>query len=208
MSVNVGRSAWLNTGSRYVRSSIVKTPVAGRVAARAGNLDGDRQSDEDNHGGTGQAVYAYAREDAAWWEEVTGRELGPAAFGENLTLEGVNCSRALIGERWRVGTTELQVTAPRVPCFKLAALMGDPAFVRRFTKANRPGAYLSVVREGEIGAGDEVEVVSRPDHDVTVSLVSAALLLDHSLLPRLEPARAQLAPRFADFLESRLRSAR
>jgi MOSC domain-containing protein YiiM len=203
LSVNVGRPAPLATGSRVVLSSIVKAPVEGSVAVRAAGLEGDEQADRVHHGGVSKAVYAYASEDAAWWEDVLGQELGAAAFGENLTLAGVDCSGARIGERWRVGGAELRVTGPRVPCFKLAALMGDPRFVRRFARANRPGAYLGVTREGDVAAGDAVDVVHRPGHDVTVALVAAATLLDASLLPALEPARGDFTPELAAFVAAR-----
>ena len=125
----------------------------------------------------------------------------PAARGVNL--EGVDCTGAEIGERWRIGTAELVVTASRVPCAKLAAAIGEPTMVRRFTQANRPGAYLGIAREGELGAGDDVEVVHRPGHGVTVGLVAAATLLDPSLLPRLEPARADFTEKLADWIATR-----
>jgi MOSC domain-containing protein YiiM len=118
------------------------------------------------------------------------RPLGPGAFGENLTFRGVDVSGALIGERWAVGTTVLEVCQPRLPCFKLGLRMGDPRFPRRFAAADRPGAYLRIIRPGDIGAGDAVEVVERPDHDVTVALVARAYLRDHTALPHLLTAPA------------------
>ncbi len=203
ISVNVGRPADLRIGRRVVRSSIVKRPVDGRVAARGVNLEGDAQADRENHGGETQAVYAYAAEDAAWWSAELGRRLGPAAFGENLTLAGIELNAARIGERWRIGTVELRVTAPRIPCVKLGAVMGDPGFLRRFARAGRPGAYFAIAREGELGAGDTVEVLHRPDHAVTVALVAEAVLLDASRLPELEAARGDFTPKMAAFLADR-----
>ena len=102
-------------------------------------------------------------------------------FGENLTTEGVDVSGAVIGERWRVGTVELEVCQPRLPCAKLGTRFGDLRMVKRFGEASRPGAYLRIVTEGELGAGDEVEVLSRPEHGITVALVSDAILVDDSL---------------------------
>ena len=201
VSVNVGRPAPLATGRRVVPSAIVKAPVTGPVAVRGVNLEGDDQADRTVHGGPDQAVYAYASEDTAFWSDVIGRELGPAAFGENLTLAGVDVSGARIGERWRVGTTELRVAGPRVPCFKLEARIGVPGFQRAFLHAGRPGAYLAIAEEGVLEAGDAVEIVHRPEHDVTVALVIEALLLDRSRLGELEPARPDMLPKLAGWYE-------
>lgn len=194
LSVNVGSVAEFRAG-RARSSAIVKTPVALRVAVRDVNLEGDDQADRRVHGGPDQAVYAYARESYEWWESQLGRSLAPGTFGENLTLSGVDVEGALIGERWAVGSTLLEVTAPRIPCFKLAARMGDPGFVKRFGAARRPGAYLRIVEEGQLEAGDSVTVVERPDHDVTIALLNEALLFDHSLAPRLLPAVDAIAER-------------
>ena len=151
------------------------------------------------HGGPDKAVYAYASEDAAWWAAELGREVPPGMFGENLTTEGVDVSGAVIGERWRVGTVELEVCQPRLPCFKLGIRFEDPRMVRRFGQASRPGAYLRIVREGELGAGDAVEVLSRPEHGVTVALVSDAILVDESLRPA-AAAAPELAEGLAKYL--------
>jgi MOSC domain-containing protein YiiM len=184
VSVNVGPAADFRAG-RAKRSAIVKAPVVGPVAVRGVNLDGDEQADLRVHGGPDQAVYAYARASYAWWERELGRALAPGTFGENLTVDGVDVDGAVIGERWAVGTCVLEVTGPRIPCFKLAARMGEPAFVKRFAAARRPGAYLRVVTEGALAAGDELAVVSRPEHGVTVALANEAMLFDHDLAVRL-----------------------
>jgi MOSC domain-containing protein YiiM len=201
VSVNVGRPAPLATGRRVVQSAIVKPPVSGPVAVRGVNLAGDEQADKLNHGGPDQAVYAYASEDAAFWGDVLDRELGPGAFGENLTLAGVDVSGTRVGERWRIGTAELRVAGPRVPCFKLEANLGVPGFQRAFLHAGRPGAYLAIVEEGELEAGDAVEIVHRPDHEVTVALVIEALLLDRGRVGELAPARADMLPKLAGWYE-------
>jgi MOSC domain-containing protein YiiM len=186
ISVNVGTPKALDTGARIVETAIWKSPVAGRVKVRGINLDGDRQADRAVQGGRAKAVYAYAVEETRLWEEELGRPLGAGAFGENLTTEGVDVSGALLGERWRIGSTLLEVVQPRLPCANLGLRMDDPAFVRRFARASRPGAYLKIVAEGELGAGDaiEVDLAGRPDHGVSVRLVSDAMLVDHSLIPR------------------------
>ena len=202
VSVNVGRPRTIavRRSGAPVESAIGKQPVAGRVRVAGVNLAGDDQADRTVHGGPDKAVYAYASEDAAWWAAELGREIVPGMFGENLTTEGVDVSGAVVGERWRVGTVELEVCQPRIPCFKLGIRFGDPLMVRRFGEANRPGAYLRIVREGELGAGDAIEVVDRPAHGVTVALVSAAILLDDALR-----ARAATAPELARGLAKYLR---
>lgn len=189
VSVNVGRPTVIGTRKgRPVASAIVKAPVEGRVRAEGVNLVGDDQADRRVHGGPDKAVYAYAREDADWWEGELGATVPDGAFGENLTTAGVDCTNAIIGERWRVGTTLLEVCQPRVPCFKLGLRFGDPQMLKRFALASRPGAYLRIVEEGELGAGDAVELVDRPDHGVTIRLVSDAMLLDETLLVQALPA--------------------
>jgi MOSC domain-containing protein YiiM len=201
LSVNVGRPRKVDSGRRTVLTAIWKTPVEGRVAVRGVNVEGDDQADRSVHGGPDKAVYAYAIEETRAWEAELGRQLGAGAFGENLTIEGLDVSGALLGERWRVGTTLLEVVQPRLPCFKLGLRMGDPAFVRRFGRASRPGAYLRIVEEGELGAGDPVEVDTGalPDHGVSVRLVSDAILLDHDLIPQVLEA-PQLLPSIREWM--------
>ena len=202
VSVNVGRPAPLSTGRRVVESAIGKQPVEGPVAVRGVNLDGDDQADHAAHGGPDQAVYAYASEDIAFWSEQLGRELGwGAVFGENLTIAGVDVSGARVGERWRIGTAELRVTAPRIPCFKLEARIGVPGFQKRFLHAGRPGAYLAIERAGSLQAGDAVEVVHRPDHGVTPRLIVETMWLDRSRLAEVEPALPDMALNLAEWYE-------
>jgi MOSC domain-containing protein YiiM len=197
LSVNVGRPAPFRVGDRTLISAFVKTPVSGAVAARGVNLEGDEQGDRRHHGGHDQAIYAYASEDAAWWGEQLGRPLPPVTFGENLTLAGVDVSGASIGEIWRIGSVQLRVAGPRVPCSKLAASLGDPRLQKRFLHAGRPGAYLAIAGEGVLEAGDGVEIVHRPEHAVSVTLVIEALLIDRSRLAELEPARSDMLPKLA-----------
>jgi MOSC domain-containing protein YiiM len=165
-----------------VLTAIWKHPVGGPVAVRGVNLDGDDQADRGVHGGPDKAVYAYAREDIQWWEQELGRTLGEAPFGENLTVRRLPVTEAVIGEKWALGSVLLQVAQPRLPCFKLGLRMGDPRFLKRFAAAQRPGAYLRILREGHIAAGEPIEVTDRPTHGVTSALVSRALLGERWLL--------------------------
>jgi MOSC domain-containing protein YiiM len=190
LSVNVGRPRVVLRAGEPVSTSIWKDPVEGRVAARGTNLEGDRQADLTVHGGYDKAVYAYAREDYDWWEEQIGRELVPGNFGENLTTSGLDLNDARVGDRWEVGTVLLEVSEPRLPCFKLGLRMGDPTFLKTFAQALRPGAYLRILRDGELGAGDDIAVVERPDHDVTMELIARAALHDRSLAERVLAAPA------------------
>ena len=169
VSVNVGEQRDVEWFGRTVRTAIWKEPVAGRIAVRGVNLAGDDQADRRVHGGPDKAVYAYALEDYAWWSDELGEVVGPGTFGENLTTEGLDLSAAVVGERWRVGTTVLEVAQPRQPCAKLGMRMGDAAFRERFDEAGRPGAYLRIVEEGDVGAGDPVEVIHRPEHGLTIA---------------------------------------
>ncbi|MHB1614508.1 MAG: MOSC domain-containing protein [Actinomycetes bacterium] len=148
-------------------------------------LDGDEQADHRHHGGPDKAVYAYAEEDLDWWATQLGRTLAPGAFGENLTTRGVAVTGAVVGQHWRIGPVVLEVAQPRIPCSVFAAWMDQPAWVRRFTVAARPGAYLRVVVGGVIQAGDQVELVRDPDHRVTISEVFRARTVDRSLAARL-----------------------
>jgi MOSC domain-containing protein YiiM len=183
-SVNVGAVRTVMMAGRPVRTAIWKSPVEGRVAVRGVNVDGDDQADRTVHGGPDKAVYAYASEDLEWWAERVGRSLEPGTFGENLTTGGIDVTGAVIGERWAVGSALLEVSQPRIPCFKLGIRMGDPRFTRWFAESARPGAYLRILAPGDIAAGDPIRVLTRPDHGVTIGLVERAYHADRSLLPR------------------------
>ncbi len=154
--------------SRVGRTAIDKRPVDGRVAVAALGLAGDHVCDTENHGGLDQAVYAYADEDAHRWAGELDRHLPAGWFGENLRLSGLPVSDAVIGAHWAIGDTVLEVSAPRVPCATFQQWSGEPRWVKRFTLQSDTGAYFRVVIEGTIGAGDEVRVISVPDHGLTV----------------------------------------
>ena len=168
LSINVGGVREFVYNGRPAKSAIWKAPVVGRIAARGVNLEGDDQADRKVHGGPDKAVYAYAVEDLRWWEEKLCRSLPYGQFGENLTTEGIEVNDALIGERWEIGSTVLEVSEPRVPCWRLGVRMEDQMFPRRFTDALRPGAYLRIIVEGDVGAGDEIRVTSKPPHNLTI----------------------------------------
>jgi MOSC domain-containing protein YiiM len=201
LSVNVGGVRTLDVDGRVVTTAIWKSPAPARVAVGGVNLSGDDQADRTVHGGEHKAVYAYAWEDTLWWQEQLGRDLEPGNFGENLTISGISITDAVIGERWHVGSALLEVSEPRFPCFKLGLRMGDPKFLKRFAAARRTGTYLRIVEEGDVGAGDMIEIRERPDHGVTIGLFAEAYLGDHSLAGRL--LEAELAPRWREWAEQR-----
>ena len=202
VSVNVGAPRTVEHNGRVVTTAIWKHPVSGRVPVRGLNLAGDDQADRSVHGGVDKAVYAYAREDYEWWGGELGAEaLEAGTFGENLTVSGLDLNAAMVGERWRVGLALFEVSEPRFPCFKLGIRMGDPRFLKRFAAARRPGTYLRIVEEGELGAGDQIEVVERPAHRVTIGLFVEAYLGDRSRLADLLAADALSATWRAWILE-------
>ena len=174
------------------RSGIDKRPVAGRVAVSPLGLDGDVQVNKKHHGGEGQAVYAYAQEDAAWWERELDRDLPAGAFGENLRTSGVDLLGAVLGERWQVGTALFEVTAWRTPCATFERYWGVPHLIKRFAARGTTGAYLRVLQPGAVGAGDGVVVLDRPDHGVTVGDAFRIVTTEQSRLPELEPALPHL----------------
>jgi MOSC domain-containing protein YiiM len=210
LTVNVGKprpNVWLDPDL----TGIDKRPVDGPVAVAAPGpkgtgevgLLGDRVYDVKNHGGPDQAVYAYAREDLDGWEAELGRPLANGVFGENLTTLGVEVNGALIGERWRIGSDlVLEVSCPRIPCATFQGWLERSGWVRRFTDAVLPGAYLRVIEPGDIRAADPVRVVHRPAHDVTVALTFRALTREPELLPRLATAEA-LPQRTKDLVRRR-----
>ena len=175
ISLNVGHVRQIEWRGQLVSTGIWKAPVMGRLELRGVNFTGDDQADRTVHGGPDKAVYAYAREDYDYWREAERMDVAPGLFGENLTVEGLDLSSALVGEQWSVGSTILEVAQPRMPCYKLGIRVGDQHFLKRFLAAQRPGAYLRVVREGDVGSGDEVRVTSRPAHEMTLRTMVRAL---------------------------------
>lgn len=174
VSVNIGSEAAASWARPLQRTAIDKRPVAAAVQVGPLGLAGDQQADKANHGGTEQAVYAYAREDLDWWAARLGRDLRDGMFGENITTGGIDASGAVIGEIWQAGSAVLQVTAPRIPCAVFRGWIDEQGWIKVFRAAGRPGPYLRVRQPGTVRAGDPVERLSRPAGSVTVAEVMRA----------------------------------
>jgi MOSC domain-containing protein YiiM len=173
LSVNVGLPREVDWRGKPILTSIFKAPVSGRVRVRELNLEGDRQSDLSVHGGRDKAVYAYPSEHYAFWKrELPDAELAWGAFGENLTSEGLSEQSVCVGDRVRCGTAELVVTQPRMPCFKLAIRFDRPDMVKRFLRSGRTGFYFAVLREGELAAGDSIELIPSSQDRVSVAEIT------------------------------------
>ncbi|MGK2883063.1 MAG: MOSC domain-containing protein [Mycobacterium sp.] len=191
-----------NPDKQHLSTGIDKRPTDAPVAVRApgprkgglgSGLAGDSIGNDQFHGGDDQAVYAYARADLDAWETRLDRRLGNGVFGENLTTTDVDVTGAVVGERWHIGAAdglELEVSSPRTPCRTFALWLDERGWMRTFTAAAAPGAYLRVIRPGTVRAGDAVTVVDRPDHGVTVGLAFRAMTLEPDLLPQLLAADA------------------
>jgi len=170
LSINVGLPREIEWKGKLVRTSIFKAPVPGRVRVAQLNLEGDQQSDLSVHGGVDKAVYAYPSEHYPFWRrELPGMDLPWGVFGENLTTEGLLEETLHIGDRLRVGSSEFLVTQPRMPCFKLGIRLGRPDIVKRFLQSGRSGFYFAVLQEGEVAAGDSIELLKQDEHGVTVA---------------------------------------
>jgi MOSC domain-containing protein YiiM len=173
VSVNTGLPREVIWRGRTVTTGIFKQPVEGRVAMRRLNLDGDRQADLGVHGGKDKAVYCYPLEHYEYWKrELPGRELPIAIFGENFTTQGWLEDSVHVGDKVAVGLAEGVVTQPRLPCYKLGVRFQADDMVKRFLVSGRTGFYLSVSREGEVGAGDEIKVMAKDPHSVAVSEIT------------------------------------
>jgi MOSC domain-containing protein YiiM len=200
VSVNVAIPKAVLVGDRTVLTSIFKLPVEGRVAVLHHNLAGDRQADLTVHGGPYKAVYGYPQEHYRFWrEELPDMELPPGMFGENLTTEGLTENEAFIGDQFRIGSTLLQVTQPRMPCFKLGIRFGRADMVKLFWQSRRSGFYFSVVEEGDLAAGDPIERVTHATDGISVADV-VALYQGDEKGPELM-ARALRAPLFGGWKE-------
>jgi len=170
ISVSVGLPREVIWKGRTVTTGIFKEPVEGRVMVRKLNLDGDRQADLSVHGGPDKAVYGYPAEHYDYWlHELPDMKLPWGMFGENLTTEGLLEEFVNIGDRFRIGSSVLMATQPRMPCYKLQVKFGRDDIVKRFLRSGRPGFYFSVLTEGEVSAGDEIELISRDEKNVTIA---------------------------------------
>ncbi len=196
ISVNVGLPRDVEWRGRTVTTGIFKSPVKGRVRVRTLNLDGDRQADLSVHGGPDKAVYAYPAEHYEYWrQELPGVDLPPGSFGENLTTEGLQETEVRIGDRYRVGSTVVKVTQPRMPCSKLGVKFGRDDMVKRFLASERTGFYFAVVQEGDVAAGDAIEPLERAPHEVTVSEITRLYARDREDLEALrQAARVEALP--------------
>ena len=176
LSVNVGLPREIEWKGKIIRTSIFKRPIEGRVRVSTLNVEGDQQSDLTVHGGSEKAVYVYPSEHYPFWRtEVPDMELASGVFGENFTSAGLLEDTVHIGDRFRVGSAEFVVTQPRMPCYKLGIRFNRPDMVKRFLQSGRTGFYFAVLKEGEVAAGDSIEVLKRDKHNVTVADVCESL---------------------------------
>jgi len=175
LSINIAHESkaqsWTDSGNR---TGIHKIGVEGLIQFGNDGLVGDNVVDRVNHGGYHKAVYAYAREDAEWWEKKIGREIEAGQFGENVTTAGIDVTGAVIGERWQIGDLLLEVSEPRIPCRIFSGFWERPTLIKEFTAANRPGAYLRIIDEAMIERGATIDVVHRPTHGITIGDIFAA----------------------------------
>ncbi len=197
-SVNVGAAVDVPWG-QLKRSGIDKRPAEGPVRIHRLGVAGDEVADQVNHGGEVQAVYAYAREDLDAWADELGRTLSPGQFGENLTTSGIDLNGIHAGDRWRIGGALLEVSGVRIPCSVFQGFLDEPQWVRRFALGRLPGAYFRVIEEGDITAGDEIEIVEQRDHEITIDFLFRAMTTERQLIPALHAE-----PRLAPFVRRRL----
>lgn len=197
-SVNIGSTVDVPWG-QLKRTAIDKRPVEGAVRVHTLGVGDDEIADLVNHGGEMQAVYAYAREDLDTWADQLGRPLSPGQFGENLTTQGIDLNAARAGDRWRVGGALLEVSGVRIPCSVFQGFLDEPRWVKRFTLGRLPGPYLRVIEEGDITAGDTIEIVERRNHQITIDFLFRALTTEQHLIPQLDAE-----PRLEPFVRRRL----
>lgn len=206
LTVNVGKLE-PTAHSSTNETGIHKRPVEGGVYVEApgvrkgvSGLVGDHIGDPAHHGGDVQAVYAFQREDLDRWQEIKGRDFPNGAFGENLTTEGIDVNAALIGEQWRVGDdVVLEVTAPRIPCRTFRGVISEPKWIKEFTQDARPGTYFKVITPGTIKAGDVIDVIHRPNHDISIATVFLATTTNRSLNSRLRDVEDKLPAELVEY---------
>ena len=207
LAISIGQPCVIGErGSEKVESGIVKRPVLGGVEIGPMSVSGDSQVDLINHGGADKAVYAYDRGDYLFWEERLGRKLPPGTFGENLTVEGLPSDIVRVGDRYRIGTVLLEVTQPRVPCYKLGMKMGDSHFPAAFAKALRVGFYLRVINPGTLTAGETIAIEHRADTPLSIADLMNTYLTGHQDAEKLTAivALPELATAWREELSLRL----
>ena len=191
LSINVAsivhEGPW--TGSEG-RTGIDKRPVDRAIRFENDGVVGDVVVDRKHHGGYDKAVYAYAREDADWWEQEIGRAIANGAFGENLTTQGIDVNAALIGERWQIGSVVLEVSEPRIPCRVFAGFWDRPTLIKDFTEVKRSGAYMRIIQEGEMAPGAQINVISRPEHGITIRDIFEAKAGERGKIAKLKEVTA------------------
>jgi MOSC domain-containing protein YiiM len=187
------------TGSEG-RTGIDKRSVSGPIEFKNDGVAGDRIIDTNVHGGYDQAVYAYASEDAQWWEKEINEVIPAGRFGENLTTEGIDVNAALIGEKWKIGSVILEVSQPRIPCRVFAGFWKRATLIKDFTQAGRPGAYLRIIQEGTAQAGDAIEVIYKPEHSIRISDLFAAKSGERSKINEIKVV-PQLSSEFKEWSE-------
>jgi MOSC domain-containing protein YiiM len=187
------------TGSEG-RTGIDKRSVAGPVEFKNNGVVGDRIIDTNVHGGYDQAVYAYALEDAQWWEKEIGEEIPAGRFGENLTTQGIDVNAALVGEQWKIGSVILEVSQPRIPCRVFAGFWKRATLIKDFTQAGRPGTYLRIIQEGMAQAGDSIEVIYKPDHSISIKDLFSAKSGERSKINEIKVV-PQLSTEFKEWSE-------
>lgn len=210
LSVHVSGVREITHRGRQVTTGIFKEPVEGRVHLGKLNLDGDAQADLRGHGGPNRAVYAYSIENYDHWKKELGRDdFGHAQFGENFTVTEMLEDRVCVGDVFQVGGARVQVTQPRVPCFKLAIKMGDPGIVKKFLQSCRVGFYLRVLQEGEVGAGDRIELIESDPERMTVQEICHLYYFDlENLDDRRRALRIEaLSPGWREGIEGHLAKA-
>jgi len=188
------------TGSEG-KTGIDKRPALGPVEFAHEEVTGDVVIDRNHHGGYDQAVYAYAREDADWWEKELGQSIANGRFGENLTTSGIDVNGAIVGERWKIGTTILEVSQPRIPCRVFAGFWQRPTLIKEFMAAGKPGTYLRIIQEGHISAGDEIEVISKPNHQISIADLYAAKNGERSKVEEIAAVK-ELSAKYQEWAQS------
>ena len=210
ISINVGMPREIFHDGRMIRSGIFKAPVQGRVRVNALNIEGDQQADLTVHGGASKAIYAYPSEHYEYWrKELPQVDFPWGSFGENLTTTGLLEKELSIGDRLCAGSVELIVTQPRLPCYKLNAKFNRDDMVKRFLKSRRTGFYFAVAREGEIGAGDGVDFLSRDEGRVSVADITRLYAFERNDLAGMRRAAEvkALPDGWRDYFRGRLETA-
>ena len=202
LSVNLTHSVHTGewTGSEG-KTGIDKRAVDGPVTFANEEVTGDVIVDRNHHGGFDQAVYAYSREDADWWQKQLGITIDNGRFGENLTTSGIDVNQALVGERWKIGSTILEVSQPRIPCRVFAGFWQRPTLIKEFMESGKPGTYLRIIQEGQINAGNVIEIVFKPDHQITIADLYAAKNGERSKVQEIAAVK-ELSTKYQEWAQS------